>query len=300
VQPINTLAFLFTLAFLLTGCSSSGPSDSLKIGSIFTDIVHYHPSFYGKWDVTPNSSIRFTVSVSISDTQGTDNLSDLYFHDKTNDRYFDMLGGPDNLTKEECYYPEFNIFECRYYSSIDINRVNLANWEVVVENKQGKVNRKDFEFLLPGGDQINDEHFVYSRVYNGSTNNGIAALEAMSTINNGLLFSSNPSLQSFHIEFDNTDNRATHYSFDFYNATANISYIAKTRPDSPSIESMPIIENQKTSIDIPWSEITLYDNNTINDINGLHIKLYDEPIEWLSDDLWFNFISYSEFLTLSP
>jgi len=298
VQPINILAFLFTLTFLLTGCSGSGSSDSLKVGNISTDIVHYHPSFYGKWDVTPNRSIRFTVSVSINDSKGTDNLSDLYFHDKVNDRYFDMLGGPDNLTKEECYYSDFDVFECRYYSSINLDRVNLSNWEVVVENKQGKSSRKDFEFLLPNGDLVNDEQFVYSSIYNDSTNSGIAALEAMTTANNGLVFSSNPGSQSFHIEFENKDNRATHYSFAFYDATSDISNIAKVGSNSPSIESMPIIQDQKTSIDIPWSEITLYDNATINDINGLHIKLYDEPIEWLNDELWFNYISYSEFLIL--
>jgi len=300
VQPINTLAFLFTLTFLLTGCSGSESSDSLKVGNISTDIVHYHPSFYGKWDVTPNSSIRFTVSVSISDSKGTDNLSDLYFHDKVNDRYFDMLGGPDNITKEECYYSDFDVFECRYYSSINLDRVNLSNWEVVVENKQGESSRKDFEFLLPSGDLVDDEQFVYSSIYNGSTKNGITALEVMTTANNGLVFSSNPGLQSFHIEFSNTDNRAAHYSFIFYKNTADIRYIAKAILDSPSIESMPMIQGQKTSIDIPWSEITLLDNATINDINGLHIKLFDEPIEWLNDELWFNYISYSEFITFSP
>lgn len=302
MQSIKALTILFTLSFLLTACSSgsSDNSNTFKVGSVSTDIVHYHQSFYGKWGTTPNSTIRFTISVNVSDPKGADNLSDLYFRDKVADRYWDMLGGQGELTKEECYISSLDIYECRYYSSISLDSVNLKNWEIIAENKQGEVSRKDFEFLLPSGDPVEGEQFVYSSAYNGSTQNGIAALEAMTITNNGLKFSSNPGTQSFHIEFESSDNHAARYSFAFYNGTADIDYIARVRSDSPSIESMPIILGQTISIDIPWSEVIVYDNSTISDINGVHIKLYDEPIEWQNDKLWHNYISYSEFVTLSP
>jgi len=300
VPSIKALTLLFILTIFLSGCGGGGSSDTLKIVNIFTDIVHYHPSFYGKWDITPNNSISFNISVSVRDPKGIDNLSNLYIHDKVNDEYFDMLGGPEELTKAHCYFPDFDLYECRYYSSMNLDRVNLKNWEIVVDNKQGKSSRKNFEFLLPGGDLVDDEQFVFSSRYNRSTQNGVAALEAMTITNNILKFSSNPSTQSFHIEFESTDSRATNYSFAFYDGTTDINYIAQVRSDSSSIESMPIILGQTTSIDIPWSEVIIYDNATISDINGVHIKLYDEPIESLNDNLWFNYISFSEFVTLTP
>lgn len=302
MQSIRALTILFTLTLILTACSSdsSDNSSTFNVGSIFTDIVHYHESFYGKWSSTPNSTIRFTVSVTVSDSKGEDNLTNLYVRDKVADRFWDMLGGQNKLTKDECYISSLDIYECRYYSSISLDRVNLNNWEIVAENKQGEVIRKDFEFLLSSGDTVGDEQFVYSSIYNGSTQNGVAALEAMTVTNNKLKFSSNPGTQSFHIEFESSDSRATHYSFAFYDGTIDINSIAKVNSDSSSIESMPIILGQKTSIDIPWSEVIIYDNAAISDVNGVHIKLYDEPIDWLDDDRWFNYISYSEFVTLTP
>ena len=298
--PIKTSALLLIFTIFLTSCS--GGSSKIappKIGSIYTDIVHYDQSFFRKWDYSPNSTIWFTIAVNVSDPKGARNLSEIYVHDKVSDRYWAILGGQYNLTQEECYDSGHDIYECVYYSSISLDRINLKNWEIVAENKQGKVSRKNFEFKLPSGEPVGDEEFAYSTVYNDSVQNGIKALEAMTISENELEFSSNSNTQSFHIEFENTDDRATHYSFAFYDGTEDIDSIAQVESNSPSIESMPIIQGQKTALDIPWSEVDFYNNGAISDINGVHIRLYDEPVKWLDDHQWFNYISYSEFVRLS-
>lgn len=301
MQLLRTLTLLAILITFMTACSSSGPSEetpSLKIGDIFTDIIHYHESFNDKWGVTPNSTIKFSVSVNVSDPKGVANLSQLYFYNKVTERQWFMLGGPSELTHKSCYINNLDIFECIYYSSVSLDRVNLTDWEIVAENTQGKTTRKSFEFLLPSGDAVIDEQFVYSDTYSGSTLGGVAALEAMTISDNKLTFSSNPDTQSFHIEFENLDSRATNYALAFYDGTIDINYIAQAHVNSPSIVSMPIIQNQTTSLDLPWSEIELYNGASINDINGLHITLYDTPIESSTYSIWFNYLSFSEFITL--
>lgn len=224
----------------------------------------------------------------------------MFFRDKVTGDYWSLLDGPDEVTQEECYISNLDLYDCMFYSEVSLNRINLNNWEVVAVSKLGEITSKDVEFLLPGGDSAEDGEFIYSSLYSGSTQYGIVALEAMAIANNGIEFSSNSGSQSFHIEFETTDDRATHYGFAFYDGTTNINYIGEVLPHSPSIESMPIAQGQKTVIDIPWSEVTLYGKTKIADIDGLHIKLLDEPIEWLNGGEWFNYISLSEFITLSP
>lgn len=304
MQSIRSLTILFTLIFLLAACSggssSSNDTGTLKIGDVFTDIWHQHQSFYDKWGIEPNIGIRFIVSVQVTVPNGLANLKELYFRDKISGRYWPLLGGPDELTQEECYIEYKDIYECMFYDEISLNRINLKNWEVVAETKQGEVSSKDVEFLLPGGESVDDEQFVYSSMYVGSTLNGVAALETMTIAENEIIFSSNPGSQSFHIEFENMDDRAKRYGFYFYDGTENINNIGEAKANSPSIQSMPIIQGQKTVIDIPWSEIHMYANTRVADINGLHIILYDEPMDWVSDRTWFNHISLSEFIALSP
>lgn len=308
MRSIRATSILLTLSFFLIACSGGESSknnntntiDALKINAVYTDILHQHQSFFEKWDYTPNTGIQFTVSVQVSLPNGPDNLSELYFRNKLTGWYWPLLGGPDKITKDKCYISSMDIYECRFYSTISLNRVNLKNWEVVAENKQGDVICKDVEFLLPGGNPVDAEQFVYSSRYSGSTVNGIAALEAMTIAGNEIEFSSNPGSQSFHIEFETMDSRAKHYGFYFYDGTGSINNIGEIRSNAPSITSMPIVQGHKTVVDIPWSEIRMFGNSSIADINGLHIILYDEPISWIEGGVWFNYISLSEFLTLSP
>jgi hypothetical protein len=298
VQSFKSFTLLFILTLVLAGCSSGGSSnnndtDSFKVDAVFTDIWHQHQSFYEKWDFSPDIGIRFTVSATLSGLKGPDNLSGVYFRDKISGREW-------SLTHESCSIQNSNTYECILYSSVSLNRVNLKNWEIIAENKQGEVIYKDVEFLLPNGDAVIDEQFVYSTIYSGLKDNGIAALEAMTITENEIVFSTNPISQSFHIEFESTDSRAKNYGFVFYDGTTSINNIGEVKSNSPSIESMKIVQGQKIIIDIPWSEVTMYNNAEISDINGLHIKLLDEPIDWLNTGKWFNYISLSEFITISP
>lgn len=300
MNSIQKLILLCIVVSSLIGCSSGGSdnNDSLKIEAIQTDILHSHSSFYEKWNYSPVISIRFTTFIIVKDPLGVSNLKAIYIRNKTNDRFWDIFGGPNNRPLEDCYDSAFDTFECVFHSSVSLDKINLKNWEVVVENRQGVISHRDFEFLLPGGDSAEDTQFVYSSIYNGSKTNGIPAIEAMTIAENGLVFRSDSESQSFHIEFETTDSRAKHYSFIFYDDTESINAIGGAKAISPSITSMPIVFGQKTKIDLPWSEINI--ERPINDINGLHIVLFDEPIEWLDQGIWFNYRSLSEFLTLSP
>jgi len=293
---------IISLLVVLTACSgdsSNSDANTPVIGKIYTDINHQHSSFYNKWNITPNRTIRFTFSAQVTDPQGINNLKEIYVENLNNNWTWYLLGNFNN-----CYVEAGGVFECTFYSDIQLDSINLNNWVLVAKDQDDNITRKNFSFLLPGGSQANNESFVYSSAYSDSNYNGIAALEAMTLSNNNLVFTSNPGTRSFHIEFETTDERAVHYSFAFYEGSNQKNYVGEACLCSPSIESMPIIFGQKVVIDLPWSEISLdqatYD---VEDINGLHIKLYDQPIDWITpnyEGIWFNYISYSEYISLAP
>jgi hypothetical protein len=320
VQSIKNLILILIFTSLVTACSdSSGGGGAFEIGEVDTQISHTHASFYEQLDDSPSRTIEFSVSFAMSLSEEPGYLRKLFVRDKSTGRFWSVLDSQSGQLEDECSVSEGTTYACTFYSNADLDRVSLKQWEVVAENKEAEVISKGFEFLLPGGETVEAERFVYSSTYADSTSNGIAALEAMSILENELAFTADSGAQSFTIQFSSKDARAKNYAFAFDNITdGTLNSIGLAAYDSPSIASMPLVvgdrrddadendfsefsyENQVISISIPWSEITLIGSATIGTINGVHIHLFDEPASSQSSELWFNYSSISEYLELSP
>lgn len=298
-----TTRILSAIIFIvsLTACTSGGESGKPVIGDIYTDIYHNHSSFYDKWNDPLNTRIEFTISVDVSDPQGFEDLAYIYVQPQNQDIYWRLLDLTDNFLHDQCYLAEYDIFECIFWDQDNWDSIPLGNWEIIAGDRGGNESRKPFEFKLPGGLERHNEEFAYSAEYTGSKFNGVEALETMTIAENDIVFSSDPVSETFRIEFEATDDRAKHYSFAFYDGTADINYVGRTCTCDTVIQDTPIVMGQKVVIDFPWSDIAMGDGYSVSDINGLHIRLYDEPIEWItpnSTGIWFNYVSYSEFITL--
>jgi hypothetical protein len=303
MRILNAVVVLF-LSLVLIACGGSGDSlSSVKptIGTIYTDILHSHPSFYTKWGITPVRNIRFTVSVAVTDPQGIDNLADVIIRQIQDNWYWSLLGGVGNTELEDCYITSIEIFECVFYDRNRLDSILLKEWELLVEDKDGNTSSKRFEFLLPGGGLPDDERFVYSSEFTGSFTNGVAALEAMTVAGNDIVFTANPGTESFHIEFTPSDIRARRYEFAFYESSSGRDYIGSAQVDSPSISGISITPGLDVVIDVPWSEIEFNEGFDANDVGGLHVKLFDESIDWATPKAsgsWFNYVSFSEYISL--
>ena len=182
----------------------------------------------------------------------------------------------------------------------------LEDWELIAEDEDGNVTTKKFQFLVPGGDLPSDlpntERFVYSSEYAGSSSGGIEGLEAMTIVDNSIVFTADLGTRSFHIEFETSDTRAAHYGFAFYDVSSGIRYMGSVEANSPSISSMALVPGQALVIDVPWDEITFEEGFfDPTQVGGLHIKLFDEPIKWSTPSttgVWFNYVSFSEYISL--
>ena len=293
---------LFVL-FYLSACGGSGGgnsnSASPQVEFIQTDVAHMHPSFYEKWDLTPQA-LRFAASVRVSDPQGIDNLDEIYFYNSALDWYWALLDRNDGFGTDECYFQNYQVYECIFYYEAAPDSLPLADWLVYAVDLDGNETEQPYTFPLPSGAPYDGEGYIYSDGYIGPRFNSVDALEVLEIGYNSLIFESDFGSQSFHIEFTVTDSRVTDYAFVFYDGSTHINYIANANSNSPSIVSTPITIGEITSVDIPWSEINVHSPYSVSDINGLHIKLFDEPEELLSGDgLWFNYLSFSEYLTLN-
>lgn len=295
---------VFSLFILISACSS-GPSEeefSPRIGDIFTDIINRHPSYFSKSASDSFQTIEFTVSVNVTDPDGLSDLQDVYIHDSTNNWYWSLLNSNDAQPWSKCHQGD-GLFSCYFYSSNYLHDIKLKGYEIVAVDLRGYTTRKSFEFRLPGGEIVDDEVFVFSESFTGDTVQGIPALETMNIIDNEMAFSLDSGSQVLHLEFSSHDNRAQEYSLELFDGSEIPKLIGTVSYSKSSIVSTPIIFGQKTIVDIPFSEITFVDGFGSTHINGLHVILYDEPVEWTQvsgSSLWSNYVGFSEFISLDP
>ena len=258
-----------------------GVSGGLTIGSIDFDLSHYHPSYYQNRAMLPMSPMGLSYAVEISWENVDDDIYQLYIRNKLSgfqEYIVDGLYPELRIPKEQFFNEDTQSYGVTYYDEIARERVNLRHWEIVAVSTKGYSVRKDFDFILPGGDDALDDEFIYSYAHSGSIQGGYEALEVMSTVSNQILFSSNFATQSFRIAFSPTDTRVADYSIDFHDNAYDYR-IGRVPYYSSSIQSMAIIPGQRTVIDIPWSEIIFNYGYSIHDVKGLHIRLYDEPVQ---------------------
>lgn len=301
------LIILVVLTLMLSACGGSSTNSedvttktAPEISSIYTDIIHYHPSFWEKWNISPTKGIKITFSFRVDDPDGLSDIDDIYVRNYVNDDNYDIYSGPNNVPLERFYNSRLNIFEGTFYTYGSLNRVDLRNWVVVASDKSGNITEREFEFTLPNEELASDSDYVYSDQYSSPGYNGVAAMEAMTISDNKLSLVSNPGTQSFNIKFQTNDDRASHYSIGFYGSAPNYQYLGMAIQSSPSIVSTPIVTGEQTSLDLPWSEIYFIDNAQATDVHGAHVALFNEPIEndFIENYIWYSFLAYSEYFTL--
>jgi len=295
----------FFLYLCLSACESNeGPISSQNapvIGQIQTNITHYHPSYFDKWDDEIKRTIDYSFAVKMSDPQGLGNIYHLLAMDTAREEYHALLGGElEFYTLSDWYQDYFKGFERTVYNIYSPDRVNLKNWSMYAVDRQNNQTTRDFEFTLPDGEPVLDEQYVYSSIYENPDIEGIPGLEAMSISENSLSIVSNLETESYTIEFEVSDARAKNYALWFFNSGINPDEIGTVDQFSSSIVSNPIVLGQKVSMQLPWSEIQIKQNYSVEDVFGVHIVLLDEPVEFkfLEHELRSSYLGVSEYLTL--
>ena len=298
---------LVVLTFLVTACGGSSKNSedvaintAPEISIIYSDIIHYHPSFWGKWNIAPTKGIQITFSFRVDDTDGLSDIDDIYVRNYVNSDDYDIYSGPNNVPLEKFYNTRFNIFEGTFYTSGSLDRVDLKNWVVVASDKSGNITEREFEFSQSNYELVSNSDYVYSDQYSSPGFNGVAGMEVMTISDNNLALESNSGTQSFNIKFQTNDDRASHYSIAFYGSAPNYQYLGTANQASPSIVSTSIVTGEQISLDLPWSEIYFINDAQPIDVNGVHVTLYNEPIEndFIENYLWYSFLAYSEYFTL--
>lgn len=298
------LGFLFACVVLLISACSSGPSESEfapKIGDIETSIIHSHPSYYSHLPAEEQRTIGFVVSVSVTDPDGPDDITDIYISHNNGKRSF--LRSSELNSTYDCSMPAEDLFKCSFYSSDQTDNIDLSGYQIVAVDRHGYSSSKVFEFKLPAGAEVEDQEFVYSDVFLGGTPNGIAGLEVMTISGNQMVFTIDEVEKLLHLEFVSNDSRVSEYALELYDNTSPANIIGEVLFDTKKIQENEISPGVKVVVDIPWAQISFIGEYTASDINGLHVVLFDEATVSTQLDVeseWFNYRGYSELITLAP
>ncbi len=308
---MSVMRFGFGLLFLsftlLISACSSGPSESEfapKIGDIYTSILHFHPSVYAHKDPEEQRTIGFIISVSMSDPDGFDDITDIYINNKNAGTNWYLLQSSELNSTAECTLEEL-VVNCSFYSKDRLHDIFLAGYDIVAIDRHGYQSSKSFEFKLPSGEEVDIEEFVYSDEFLGGTgSSAVAGLEVMTIDANDMVFTSDEN--TLHVEFTSMDERVRDYGLMFYNDASSPEIVGELAFDASLIQNNPIISGDKTSLDIPIDEdsikIKFFDDKDVSDIYGLHVVLFDQSTPSSQFDVvteWFNYRGYSEFITLA-
>lgn len=296
---------------LLVACSGGGGGTSVPdvlntdtkspvIGTVFTDIFHYHPSTYQKFGIGDAERIEYTFSVWLADPQGRETIAEAYIYNETSDAYYQLIGGVDEVTLDTHYDAVTSTYQIRGSSETSPDSVNLRGWHVYVRDNDGNETIREFSLRLPGGDNPVSESVAYSNALSTPPADSIPALETMTVTDNALSFSVDVANEFFRISFETTDTRADTYVVLFYDNAALPNYLgrASTLTSAAMNDTAPLMANTTVDLVLPWSELD--DAIDPSAINGIHIVLLDEGIDYnyASGNDWHSYLGYSEFLTL--
>lgn len=285
---------------LLLGCSSDDSDSETQedlglpyIGTFRADAVHFHPSFWEKWNEPP-VALKMNFEIEVSHPGTVSELDFIEVHNSIADWYWVFLGGMGNIPLSQFYSPADDVFRQNIFYANSPDRIELEGYEVVVFDRKGNRTIKQFDFPGFNGGSLNGREFVYSSDYALSTFKGVRAMEAMTIDENDLTFESDPGSQSFNIGFSHRDSRASDYFILFYGVGPAYEYLGEAKGfNSPSIASTPLVWGGNTILSLPYSEIleAVPTIENIEDIGGIHIGLHDEFI-----DGWSSYVGVSEFL----
>jgi len=294
----------FFLSLSLGACvSNEGGDQDPTIGEVQTNIIHYHPSYTAKWPDEIQRTLDYTFALQANDPQGLGDILHLWAVDTFTalGEYHAIVGGSVQFYPVEVWYQaDFQGFERRVYNLFSLDRVNLQTWHIESIDHDGNNTQRSFEFTLPDGEPAQNEQYVYSSSYENPTENGVAALEAMTIAGNGLSIIADEVSESYTIEFTVSDDRAKNYALWFYDNAESPVEIGVVDQLSLSIASSPIVFGEKTTLQLPWSEIPLKDGYAREDIFGVHVVLLDQPVafKFLANELWSTYYGVSEYLVL--
>jgi hypothetical protein len=202
------LALLFCSFSMLTACTS-GPSEdefAPKIGEINTRIMHFHPSAYEHKPEAEQRTIGFIIRVSVTDPDGLGNITEVYIKDANhNPVRYRILKNNSTLNENADCKQTNEVIECSFYDSDFPDEMPLTGYELVAVDLHTYKSSKAFEFKLPAGEALEFEEFVYSDEYllnGGGTPNGVLGLEAMSIVDNSMLFTLDDPVEGpLHLKF---------------------------------------------------------------------------------------------------
>lgn len=307
----SKFAALMCCAVLL-GCSSDDSDKSAEvtlglpyIGIVRADVVHYHPSFWEKWNETP-VDLKMNFGIEVSHPGTLSELGYIGVYNSIADWGWDILGGSDNISFSDSYSDIHGSFRRNVFYANSPDRIELEGYEVNVFDSKGNRSTKRFDLSGFNGGSLDGKEYVYSAEYclppyseetecEPPTFRGMKAMEAMTIERNQLSIESDSGSQSFTIAFTHRDSRAREYGIAFYGAGTAYQPLGNIVMDTPSIDSTPLISGRTTILNLPFSEI-LQENSeiqNIEEIGGIHIVLFDEFI-----DGWSSYLGFSEFVTL--
>lgn len=303
---------ILPLLVLISGCEKKGEITAPEVGQVFTQVIHYHPSFLEKHPGhTATGSLFSQATFRVSDPDGLDDLNMLAVEDINNGLSYELVNRLPHESIGVHYQNTTNLF-FDVFEADGLDRIELNNWQVSAIDLQGYTSHKAFEYALFDGVQASTEQFVFSPDYLGlDTGDGVAAMEAMTQADNSISFTDNGT--SFTISFDVSDSRASNYAIWFYDQSAlttlpsdivTLEDAAKGILDSDSgaIVSNPIIFGQTTTLTVNWSDIDLDSNVLSSSLDGMHIVLYDDPLDSFisASRAWFSQAGISEYISLTP
>ncbi|MFV1872535.1 MAG: hypothetical protein ACMZ64_04310 [Oleiphilus sp.] len=304
---MSRVVVIFVLPILMSACTS-GPSEkefSPKIGDIYTNITQFRSGSSVDDPATDANFLSIDISVNVTDPDGLDDITDIYFRDKENDLRGSLLNTSIPGDFARCNEGG-DLFNCTFWLPGNSQTFNLKNYEVVAIDRHGYTTKKPFDFKLPAGEALESESFTYTSDFTGEMGEGLEALESLSVQSNDIAFYLDQGSQTMHVEFESKDPRVDRYSFTLYKTEDKLIEVGSVSFLNSNIQDNPIISGFKTSVDIPFTEITfnpksIEENFDETDIEGLRIKLYDQPTDWMQaseGSLWFNYVGVSEYIEL--
>lgn len=308
-SPVLVLSSLMVLA----GCENKGEISGPEVGTIYSQVIHYHPSFIDKHGgSTATGSLFAQAILKVSDPDGLDDLNTLSVDDLNNSANYELVNRlPNESIGAHFDNPTDTFFDV--FEADGLDRIDLDNWRVNVKDLQGYTNAKTFSYALFDGDVASTEEFVYSPNYTGlDTADGVLAMEAMTIADNNITFTRDSASQLFTISFDVTDVRASNYAIWFYDDSAlsalptdivSLESFAKgvLPVDAASIQDNPIVGGT-TSLTVNWAEIERSGNALASSFDGIHIVLYDAEVvtSFNTNGHWFSQSGISEYVPVTP
>jgi len=273
-------------SLFIVGCNGSSPKGNQPpvIDWVVGDVKETHPTYYTKKGDTSNFTLSFYVAVKITDPDGDDDVTDIYFTDELGTLFSVKYDGYNGYWVESSgYYTRASYY--RYQP----DSLTLSGWTMFIEDSAGNKVQKEFSFPQPNLVNGSGESFVYTSAFAGIKTNGIQTLitpEALSTsqidnINNVMT-----------INYRRVDARGMYNSMYFYNTDG--LYVGELRTsDFPNLGGVNVL----SSFDITDGMITYQDGYTFSDIVSFHWVSMDDLTgsqEIINSSNWWRYKTISE------